>query len=573
MATMVGLYVEFKAKSNEVDQTFKKMQGEIDKLKGKQKDITSGFGSMVGRVKELGMSILNFGKWVAIGISAAAAGVWVMMNHIAESIDKVTDSARGLGIGAGDLQKLAFAAKQSGVEFDSLEMALSKMNLTLASVFSGSTKLQGLDVSGLKGMDTDEQFVSIVKALEGMTDKSAQASAAFEIFGKSYKEVLKIARDKGLLESIKDFQNLGLAITDSQRVAVDAFGDSQNKLSAIWQGFTQKVVAYAAEPFAKMIDWISDTITEMGGIDSAAQKFAKAIVEAVRWAVNGLNSLVNMIDGLYARMLKIQIFAKETANNAPDPLAITKAIGEKYGVLEQGGAAQRQLDRSTELPNLYKQLAEVEKNIEARKDFLKPLVDTLDTEKNKIGTALDSYIEPITKANKATTDFASAATDATKKVNSAIESMTEQAGQDKLKKALGLNKENTGSQAFDNQIKDIYLKSVLGTGGTTQTGIFNGQEITNKVSTAADDIKSLEADIRAKYANDSGNLIQYLGAINELKTFVSKMEPSQNKVKVDIEVKAEDGFLVKVTQSGEFENALAKGLNAALSGAARMGAK
>ena len=580
MATMVGLYVEFKAKSSEVDQTFKKMQGEIDKLKGKQKDITSGFGSMAGKVKELGMSILNFGKWVALGITAAAAGIWIMLNKTAESIDKVTDAARGLGVGASDLQAMAYAASLSGVEFESLEMLIKKMSISLGNAVNGSDEAKdafkqlGLSLDNLKNLSVPEQMDSILFALGKVDDKTKQNSLSFTIFGKSMTDALNLARD-GFSKNLDEFEKLGLAITDSQRQAVDAFGDSQQRLGGIWKGFSEKVTAYVAEPFSKMIDWISDTIIKMGGIDSAAQKFAKAIVEAVRWAVNGLNSLVNMIDGLYARMLKIQIFAKETANNAPDPFAVTKAIGEKYGILEQGGAAQRQLDRSQELPKLYKQLAEIEKNIESRKDFLKPLSDLLQTEGDKIGTALESYIEPISKANKATTDFASAATSATSKVNTAIQNMIDSAGQDKLKRTLGLDKPNQGSEVLDNMIKSIYSKALLGTGGSSQSGTFNGQEITNKISTAADDLKDLESKVRSMYTrgDDTGNLSEYLGAIGELKQFISKIDPSTNKVKVDIEVKTEEGFLLKVAQSSELQQAVKDKLNDMTSSAARMGAK
>jgi len=579
MTTMVGLYVEFKAKSQEVDQTFKTMQAEIDKLKGKQKDISSGFGSMVGKIKEFGMSILNFGKWVALGIAAATTGLWIMINRVAESIDKVTDSARGLGLASGELQAMSYAASLSGVEFESLEMLIKKMSITLGNAVGGAADAQqafkdlGLDLNTLKNLPISEQMNLITTSLGKIDDKTKQNSLSFTIFGKSMTDALNLARD-GFGNNIAEFSKLGLAITDSQRVAVDAFGDSQQRLGAIWQGFSQKVVAYIAEPFTKMIDWISDTIAAMGGIDTAAQKFASAIVDAVRWAVNGLNSLVNIIDGLYARMLKIQIFASETnagKNSIPDPFAIGKAVYEK--VSGTTPFSESKGESMAKLPGLYSQLRDVEKGIESRKDFLKPLVDLIGTESDKIGTALTSYIEPLNSANKATQAFASSAVAATTKVNTAIQSMIDAAGQDKLKRTLGLDKPNQGSEVFDNMIKNIYTKALLGTGGISQTGMFNGQGVTNKVSTAAEDIKLLEGNIRSKYANDTGNLSEYLGAIGELKQLVSKIDPTTNRVKVDIEVKTEEGFLLKVAQSAELQKALKDKLNNISSSAARMGAK
>lgn len=245
MTTMVGLYVEFKAKSQEVDQTFKTMQAEIDKLKGKQKDISSGFGSMVGKIKEFGMSILNFGKWVALGIAAATTGLWIMINRVAESIDKVTDSARGLGLASGELQAMSYAASLSGVEFESLEMLIKKMSITLGNAVGGAADAQqafkdlGLDLNTLKNLPISEQMNLITTSLGKIDDKTKQNSLSFTIFGKSMTDALNLARD-GFGNNIAEFSKLGLAITDSQRVAVDAFGDSQQRLGAIWQGFSQK---------------------------------------------------------------------------------------------------------------------------------------------------------------------------------------------------------------------------------------------------------------------------------------------------------------------------------------------
>lgn len=580
MATMVGMYVEFKAKSQEIDQTFKKVQGEIDKLKSKQADITGGFNSMTGKVKDLGLSILNYGKWVALSITAASAGIWIMLNKTAEAIDKVTDSARGLGVGAKELQSLAYAADLSGVSFESLETLIKKMGMSLGDAVNGSSSAKsafnelGLSLDNLKSLSVPEQMDAIVTALGQVDDKTKQNSLAFAVFGKSMTDALSLARD-GFSQNLGEFDKLGLALTDTQRTAVDAFGDSQNRLSAIWQGFAQKITAYVAEPFSKMIDWISDTILKMGGIDSAAQKFAKAIVSGVQVAVSAVSGLLDIIDGIYARMLKIQIFAKETALNAPDPFFLGTAVLEKVGVYPEGAQAQRDWDRAQELPKLYKQLNTVEKASADRKNFLKPLSDLLDQESAKIGTAMESYIGPVNMATKAAKGFATATEEAAKKISTSIETMIQGAGQDKLKTALGLDKQSGGNEVLDGLIKDIYTKSVLGTGGYSSSGMFNGKQVGVKTTTASEDLKTLEEKARSMFTGreDTGDLGSYLGAISELKQFISKIDPASNRVKLDIEVKTEEGYLLKITESAQLKSAIKTGMEAVVSSAARMGAK
>jgi hypothetical protein len=311
MTTMLGLYVEFKAKSKEVDDTFKKMSSEIDKLKGKQSTISSGFQNMTNKVMGLGRSILQYGKWVALGITASAAGLWILLGKIGDSIDKITDTARGLGVSAQAFQSLGYAASLSGVSMDELEMSLKKINVAIGQASSGNKEMVdtfasiGLSAFSLKGLSLDQQFITVANAIGKMTDKNQQASVAMQLFGRGYVSVLNMIRD-GVTDNIKEFDKLGLALTDSQRKAVDSFGDSKNRLGAIWQGFSQKVVGYVSPAFTRIIDYISDTILQMGGIDKAAQSFAQAIVTGVKDAISAIRGLISGLNEIYKVFLDIQ---------------------------------------------------------------------------------------------------------------------------------------------------------------------------------------------------------------------------------------------------------------------------
>ncbi len=575
MTTMVGLYVEFKSKSKEIDDTFRKMNREMSDLKGKQNQVSNGFENMSKRIGTAFKALV--GAFAVKQIYDGLSGLIGKMSEVAESIDKVTDAARGLGIPAQSLQRLGYAASLSGVGMTELEGQLKKMNLSIGQAMNGNESMVdsfnklGLSMSDLQGKDLDQQFLMIAEALGKVQDKNLQAAMGAEIFGRNYTQALSLVRD-GITKNVGEFDKLGLALTDSQRAAVDAMGDSQNRLGAIWEGFSQKIVAYVAPAFEKLTTWIGDTITKFGGIDEVAQKFARAIVDGVKWAINALNGLLNTIDGLYARMIKMQIFAKEAAQGA-SKYDLVSAIYEKSSGTT--GGADRQQQRSEDLQGLYKQLQEVEKATSDRKNFLKPVSDLIQSESDKIGTAMTSYIEPIKKAGEATNTFAENAIKAAKGVETAVDGLLKSAGQDKIKEALGLNKNTENDESLNRQIREIFSKSMLGTGGREWSGTFNGKTISGKDNTAAEDLTALESNVRGKFTNpeDSGNLARYMGAIAELKNFVSKIDPSSNKVKVEVDVKASEDFITKVSVSQELQKAMQKQVSDMTAKAAKMGAK
>ncbi len=579
---MVGLYVEFKAKSTEIDNTFKKMEQQISSLQNKATKAKL-FDDVSKKARELSASILHYGKYVALGITAAGVGLGLLINKIAEDIDHVTDSARALGTSAQGFQALSYGASLSGVSIEAMEGSLRKMNMGIGQAITGNDELKqtfkslGVSLESLQGKNMDQQFLIIADALGKIKDKNIQAAMAASIFGRSYSDVLNLVRD-GVSDTVKEFDKLGLSLTDSQRVAVDAFGDAQTKLSAIFSGFSQKVVAYLAEPFEKVITYITDTITKMGGIDVAAQSFAKAIIGAVSFAVNSLNSLLNLIDSMYVRMLKIQAFGLE----AKQSLETTNPLNSVVRAIDSGANATyntNQTNRQKELGATYANIAEAEKTMKGRNNVLQPAVDILTKGAADMGTALQSTLVPFKTAAQSAAELAQANSLAAKKIEDTLSNFIKTSGQSKLQDVLGTNQKGETAQIvnkeWDDLIRTIYDKALNGTGGQVQKGFVNGKGFTNRVATAGEDLTSLEDKVKAQSLGGNISAITgYIGALDELKAFLAKMDPNANKVKVDIEVKTEEGFILKIAQSQAMDQQMKKTLLDATSLNARaMGAK
>jgi len=583
MTTMVGLLVEYKAKTSELDNAMMRMSKQLDEVKNRQKTVEDGFGHMHSSMSNGLQGILGWWKEI---VAIIGAGILLhKFQEIAESIDKISKAAGVLGISVESFQRLSYVADLAGVSNDELSASFKKLQMSLGQGLQGSDKIAasfkilGLSMKDIQGKDIAEQYTIIAKALENVKDKNLQASVASTFFGKNYTSTLKMIR-QDIGETTKEFDKLGLALSDSQAKAVEDFNDSETRLGAIWQGFSQKIVAFIAPAFEKILTFINDTIIKFGGIDAVAKKFSEAIVSGVQWAVEAINGLLNQIDSIYARMLKIRIFAAEINGGKsaiPDPFVLTKALYEKFSGSTSFSESRGQ--SAGNLPNLYKQLHDVEQNIETRKDFLKPLIDVIQTDKDKISNVLESVIPNFRDTGKASNDLTDKMISAGKKVDDFLSNMIKSEGQSKLQKILGTDKATGKSNEVDNEvwnnmIKDIYNKALNGSGGQVQTGTFNGKTISNRVSTAEEDLNRLKSAVQGYGSGgDVSGIKGYIGAIDELTAFLKKLDPATNKVKVDIEVKTEEGFLLKVAQSAELQKQMQKEVMDIAQKAAKMGAK
>jgi len=571
----------------------------IVEISSKDSKLRRGLGKAGASVKKFAKAAVKNIALIGGAITALAVGGFAlltrMINKQAAEIDKLAKTSAKLGTTVAAFQRLSYQAELTGISTETLGTALQRMVRRVSEAAQGTGAAKnaiaelGLSAERLSQMRPEEQFRLIAERMRDVGSSGDQVRLAMQIFDTEGVGLVNTF-NSNLKETGAEFDRLGLSISQSQAQAVEAYNDSKTKLSAIFDSMSKKVTALVSPAFESIVTWITDTIDKMGGMDSAAEKFAKGIVGAVKTAVQAINGLINIIDGAYARMIKMQIFAKEQADSLPDPFFLTKAVGEKYGIFEQGGAAQRTLNRKEDLRGLYKELNELERQVQARKDFLKPLVDTIEREKGKIGQALQPANDPmfdILKGSKigevvgqlndsqmkvrnnyveladATKETATKIKEASQAVDDAISSMQNQAGQSELNRILGLDQQSKDAgkplardKKFDQLIRDVYRKS--NSGVQTFSGTFNGENKTFKESSIKSDISRLQ-DIVKDYSRGGENTLGMQGALEELQKFVDNKQAQ--KVNVDIKVDAAPDFLTKVATSQELDKAVDKKLD------------
>jgi len=553
MTSAVGLMVEFKAKSQEVDSAFRKIESESNKVIARNRQLANSFNAINHSVGDIGKSLL---KWGAIGATAAAAlgvGMFATLNRIAESIDTITTKARSLGIAGEALQRLGYAAAQSGFQLEDLTTAFRKVNMTIGmAVLHGGTYAQPFDdlklsLESIQGLSVDKQFLAIVDALGKVTDGNKQAAIASQFFSRGYETVLNLARDN-IQASLKEFDSLGVGIDESQRKAVKAFGDAQTKMGAIFAGFGQKVTAFVSPAFTKLIDFISDSIIEMGGMDAAARSFAGTIVGGLQGAVGVANKFLNALTEtkkvlLFIQEIDLQRQLKVLNVNRPalpelnagNPINPFSIQGKSY--IESIAITQEFEKLSQAIESNHKAFSAATATIEMRKDFLSPLMKSM--------TVLESSIPKISDA------FSVATLEVAKFGDMAGNSS-------KIKDMITANE----TAAVDTKIKTLLGESLQSRSGLPQldddgfNSAYKAAFEAFQRGASSNELQGRLAGLEARTRPVSGfDNSANKGAFEALKTYVGKLGDTKPQ-KMDITVSTTEGFNIKIATSSAITAAI-----------------
>lgn len=247
------------------------------------------------------------------------------INEVAESIANATDRAQALGVSAESLAQFGFAAKLAGVDVGTVEDSLSKFAVRLGDLQSGnqeaidSFKELGLSASSFAGKNLTQSYTLAAEATQKITDKNTQASAAQDVFGRSFSTALALARD-GLSKNIALYDKLGVSLTESQREVTKQFVDSEDVLGTIYQGVKEKIVVNLAAPLAEMTEQLITFIQKSGGIDKVASNVSESILAIIQGTIDTFKVISNTLSFLIDKLntLRNSSFINNTASAIAD---------------------------------------------------------------------------------------------------------------------------------------------------------------------------------------------------------------------------------------------------------------
>lgn len=272
MATIGKLQVDLRLQTAKFTQGVKKTTGQLRRM---EKAALSMRGAMVGLVG-----------------GATIAGMAALTKRTVASADALAKTADKIGISTDALQELRFAASQTGVEQNKLEMALQRMTRRLAEAAQGGGEAKkaiaelGLNAQALAAAAPDQAFRMIADAMEKVPNQADRVRLAFKFFDSEGVALVNTLR--GGSEQLDAFsrqaQQLGLVLQEDLLRNAEAANDQLDIMNRV----------LAAQTSGLLLD-LAPLITEAGNA------FARAIPQIVGFW-DALRDDPATLDGIVKRL-------------------------------------------------------------------------------------------------------------------------------------------------------------------------------------------------------------------------------------------------------------------------------
>lgn len=294
MATIGTLNVSVSAKLGKFEKGMKKAAGTVG---GFAKKIASLAGP-VGKVTSV-LGILS------------GAGLGVMMQKTAQSIDKMAKLSDEIGFSTEALTGLQHAADITGTNFEVLSKGLRKMLRNIGDATTGiameskAFEALGLEAEKLASMKPEDAFLEIAGAINEQTTASERAATATNLFGRAGTELLNLfAEGKGGIAALtKEAEELGLTFSRVDAAEVEAANDALTRVKAVIAGALRAAVIKLA-PF---VEAIAKSFTDWAKSGGGAGKKVVAVLEWVVGAVAEVVRVVKILGGVWKIQMGVLI--------------------------------------------------------------------------------------------------------------------------------------------------------------------------------------------------------------------------------------------------------------------------
>lgn len=225
-----------------------KNQGAIVAINGVKQEL-SNLGPFGNKISSMLSQMFN-PTTLAIG---AVTGLATIMKQAINTADELYMLSQRVGVSVESLSVLKYAAEQSDLSLEQMQVGLKKLSTNLYDVSIGAGKDTalifnelGLSVFSANGKvkQADQALLEIADRFAKMTDGTEKSALAVKLFGKSGLELIPFLNEgaSGIKALTDEAERLGLKLSTETGAAAEQFNDDLAKISAAIQGISYKLL-------------------------------------------------------------------------------------------------------------------------------------------------------------------------------------------------------------------------------------------------------------------------------------------------------------------------------------------
>jgi hypothetical protein len=217
--------------------------------------------------KKLGGGLVKLTKGFAIfaaAASAAALVVFKFVDSVATTGDEIAKTAKKVGAGVEELQRLRFAADRSGADVAKMDLAIKNLAKNMedaknngALPFRQALEEMGISLTELEGLTVEEKFGVFADAMLEVEDAGQRVALAMNTFGaRAGPELIPLLLEssKGITALGDKAEELGLVMTVAGVKTSEGFVDSMTNLKAIVTGLKNAIGVELMPQVGALID-------------------------------------------------------------------------------------------------------------------------------------------------------------------------------------------------------------------------------------------------------------------------------------------------------------------------------
>ena len=355
-----------------------------------------GFKAGAEQAKQAAGKMKNHisGEFKALGTAMAGAfAVSYITQQIRETADyaaQVRDLANTYGMSTDHIQKLGFAATQSGIELKTVMDAHKDLGKNTAEALAGveskmgAFKALGVSVDEIKGKNIDEVFMRVAKAISesGPILKPEQVKAIEDLMGGAGYEAINMMRGD-LQEVFAQLEEMGGLIDNNAIEKMGALSDKFAAFETANKGLWADMLTFFGDSFMGFVDYLSATIDILAnrlvhlfnmGKNLMNLDFTEAAASAAGVIGGDLGvhaTREGAAEGGLGGILKAGLGTALGLGMAASGVETMGAVNRKRTKVEDAAAAAEELRKAEEEAQAFMEIANQRKKIQDQMDAQK----------------------------------------------------------------------------------------------------------------------------------------------------------------------------------------------------------
>lgn len=258
------------------------------------KDARGGLNDLNGDIELSAAKIEGAFVGALAAAAAALAGLTAAgFNHI----DQQRDLARQLDVSIDGLRAVQLAAKEGGVDADTLTANMEKLNIALGKAANGGdaqsaafAKL-GLSINALAGMDADQRLEALADAMKDAKLTATEAATALANLGiKGGSELGAFLREGGdsIRAARQDVVDFGLSVSAVDATTIDRAKDSMARMGLIFESVSNQLAIAFAPVLDELATQFNQLSKENGGFGEVARNVAESVSKAFGYVADAV---------------------------------------------------------------------------------------------------------------------------------------------------------------------------------------------------------------------------------------------------------------------------------------------